>query len=221
MKIRELVLALTMVATLGCAQVAVQRGMPPEPERSSLLRALIARLNSPEFSPLEGEILYPFTYTFQKANGEQIVRNGRGFILLHGPLWCLVQHWEDRVTGNPGERMLLVDRVGRHLEAEARLRAAGSREQGLNRWACIRSADEAEPNYVCDYYFPEGTKQVIQPSGWGQFYGACRWNGDGLLEELTRFTEASMVFTYEGMKVTRIEFLRGGTAVTFVDFSYR
>jgi len=221
MKIRELVLVLTMVATLGCTQIAVPREMPPEPERSSLLQALIARLKSPEFSPRAGETLYPFTYTFRRASGEEIVRNGRGFVLLHGPLWCLVERWEDRATGKPGELMLLVDRNGRNLEAEVRRWPAGSRERGPYEWTCIRSADDGEPNYVCDYSFPEGTTQASQPSGPGKFYGTCRWNGDGLLEELTRFSEASMVFTYEGPKVTRIEFQRRGTMVTFMDFSYQ
>jgi hypothetical protein len=30
-----------------------------------------------------------------------------------------------------------------------------------------------------------------------------------------------MAFTYEGMKVRRIEFLKGKTMVTFMDFTYQ
>lgn len=220
MKIRDRFITFAMVAALGCAQLGGPSERPPEPERFFLLRALIERLSSPEFSPAAGEILYPFTYTFQKVNGEEIVRNGKGFVLLHGPLWCLVQHWEDRITGNPGERMLLVDRTGRNLEAEVRRWPEGSRERWGNHWTCIRSADEGGDLYLCDYYFPEGTEQVVQSSGSGQFYGSPRWNGDGLLEELARFANSSMAFTYEGIKVKRIEFLNGGTMVTFMDFAY-
>jgi hypothetical protein len=221
MKIRDVCIAFTMVAALGCAPLAEQREPPPETPRSLLLRTLIERLSSPEFSPMPEEILYPFTYSFQKASGEEVVAKGRGFVLIHGALWCLVQHWEDRVTGNPGHRMLVVDRTGRTLQAEVRRWPEGSRERWGNHWTCIRAADEAEDLYLCDYYFPEGTAQVIQSSGRGRFYGPSRWNGDGLLEELARFADASMAFTYEGVKVKRIEFLTRGTMVTFMDFAYQ
>jgi hypothetical protein len=222
MKIRDLLLTFAVVAALGCAQLGWQREpAAPEPPRPLLLRTLIERLNSPEFSPVSGEIFHPFTYSFQKANGEEIVKKGRGFVLVHGSLWCLVQHWEDRVTGNPGQRMLVVDRTGRTLEAEVRRWPEGSREQWGNHWTCIRSVDEAEDLYLCDYYFPEGTEQVIQSSGSGQFYGPSRWTGDGLPEELARFADSSMAFTYEGTKVKRIEFLNRGTMVTFMDFAYQ
>ena len=222
MRIRDLFIVGAVVAVLGCAPLGGQREQAaPEPPRSLSLRTLIERLSSPEFSPTPEEILYRFTYTFQKANGEEIVRNGRGFVLVHGSLWCLVQHWDDRVTGNPGERMLVLDRTGRTLEAEVRRWPEGSRERWGNHWTCIRSADGAEDLYLCDYYFPEGAEQVIQSSGSGQFYGPSRWNGDGLLEELARFANSSMAFTYEGIKVKRIEFLNGGSMVTFMDFAYQ
>ena len=61
---------------------------------------------------------------------------------------------------------------------------------------------------------------MLQSSGRGGFYGPSRWNGDGLLQELTRFADSSMAFTYEGMKVRRIEFLKGKTMITFMDFTY-
>jgi hypothetical protein len=63
-------------------------------------------------------------------------------------------------------------------------------------------------------------EQVIQSSGRGRFYGPSRWNGNGLLQELARFANSSMTFTYEGTKVKRVEFLTGGTMVTFMDFAY-
>jgi hypothetical protein len=220
MKIRDLFITFAVVAALGCAQVGARRELPPEPPRSVLVRSLIERLSSPEFSPLPGETLYPFTYTFQKANGEEIVKKGRGLVLVQGALWCLVQHWEDRISGNPGERMLVVDRIGRTLEAEVRRWPEGSGERWGNHWTCIRSADEAGDLYLCDYFFPEGTERVLQPSGGRGFYGPSRWNEDGLLQELARFADSSMAFTYEGMKVRRIEFLKGRTMVTFMDFAY-
>jgi len=210
-----------MVVAFGCAPLGWQRELPPEPPRSLLLRTLIERLSSPEFSPMPKESLYPFTYTFQKASGEEIVRNGRGFVLVHGSLWCLVQHWDDRITGNPGKRILVVDRTERTLEAEVRRWPEGSRERWGNHWTCIRSADEGGDLYLCDYYFPDRTEQVIQSSGRGRCYGPSRWNGDGLLEELARFAQSSMAFTYEGIKVKRIEFRTGGTMVTFMDFAYQ
>jgi hypothetical protein len=221
MKIRGLLITVALGAALGCAQFAGQRELPPGPPRSTLLRTLMERLDSPGFSPVAGEIFCPFTYTFRKASGEEIVSNGRGFVLVHDSLWCLVQHWDDRTTGSPGQRMLVVDRSGRRLEAEVRRWPDGSREQWGNRWICIRSADDSEVLYLCDYFFPEGTEQVIQSTGRGGFYGPPRWNEDGLLQELTRFADSSMVFTYEGIKVKRIEFLRGKSIVTFMDFAYK
>jgi hypothetical protein len=221
MKIRDLFITVAIGAALGCAQLAGQRELPPEPSRSTVIRTIIERLNSPEFSPVPGEIFYPFTYTFRKASGEEIVSNGRGFVLVHESLWCLVQHWDDRTTGNPGQRMLVVDRTRTSLEAEVRRWPEGSREQWGNRWTCIRSADDSKALYLCDYFFPEGTEQVIQSSGSGGFFGPSRWNEDGLLQELTRFADSSMAFTYEGIKVKRIEFLRGKTMVTFMDFAYK
>jgi len=221
MTIRDLFITFALVAVFGCTQLGGRRELPPEPPRSLLVQSLIARLSSPNFSPNPGETLYPFTYTFQKANGEEIVKKGRGFVLVQGARWCLVQHWDDRITGNRGERMLVVNRTGRTLDAEVRRWPEGSSERWANHWTCIRSADEAGDLYLCDYFFPEGTERVLQSSGRGGFYGPPRWNGDGLLQELTRFADSSMAFTYEGMKVRRIEFLKGKTMVTFMDFTYQ
>jgi hypothetical protein len=221
MKVRDLFITFAMVAALGCVPMEGQRELAtPEPSRPPVVRSLVDRLSSADFSPIPGETLYPFTYTFQKANGEEIVGNGRGFVLVHGALWCLVQYWDDRITRNPGERMLVVDRTRRTLEAEVRRWPEGSQEQWGNRWTCIRSADESEDLYLCDYFFPEGTEQVIQSSGRGEFYGPSRWNEDGLLQELARFADSSIAFTYEGMKVKRIEFVSRGAIVTFMDFAY-
>jgi hypothetical protein len=221
MKLRDLLITLAVVAALGCVGLEGQReSATPEPHRALLVRNLIDRLSSPDFSPIPGETIYPFMYTFHKASGEEIVRNGRGFVLVHGALWCLVQYWDDRITGNSGERMLIVDRTRRRLEAEVRRWPEGSREQWGNRWTCIRSADESEDLYLCDYFYPDGTEQVSQSSGRGGFYGSSRWNEDGLLQELARFADSSMAFTYEGMRVKRIEFLSRGAVVTFMDFAY-
>ncbi|HYR01816.1 MAG TPA: hypothetical protein VES58_00625, partial [Syntrophobacteria bacterium] len=154
MKIRDIFIAGALVVALGCAHLGGRWELPPEPPRPLLVRSLIDRLGSSDFSPVPGETLYHFTYTFQKANGEEIVSKGRGFVLVHGALWCLVQHWNDRITGNPGERMLVVDRTGRTLEAEVRRWPEGSRERWGNHWICIRSAGEAGDLYLCDYFFP-------------------------------------------------------------------
>ena len=221
MNLRDLFIAFAIAAALSCAPLEGQRELPPKPSRAPLVHRLVDRLGSPDFAPIPGETLYPFTYTFQKANGEEIVGNGRGFVLVQGALWSLVQYWDDRITGNPGARLLIVDRTRRTLEAEVRRWPEGSREQWANRWTCIRSADPSEDLYICDYFFPEGREQVIQYAKRGGFYGPSRWNDEGLLQELARFADASMVFTYEGMKVKRIEFLSRGAIVTFMEFAYQ
>ena len=220
MKLKALVVACTTVITFGCAHPGIERKPTREPAHSLLLGALVQRLGAPDFSPGEGEVMYPFTYGFCKASGEEIVKNGSGFVLLRGPFWCLVQRWDDRVTGNPGQRMLIVDRTARKLEAEVREWPEGSRERWGNHWTCLRLADQEEDLYLCEYHFPDGTEQVLQSPGSRGFFGPARWNGDGLLEELSRFADASMVFSYQGPRVKRIEFRKGATMVTFMDFSY-
>ncbi len=220
MKLKALTACCAIAIAFGCAHPGIEREPTREPAHAVLLGALVQRLGSSDFSPGEGEVMYAFTYAFCKANGEEIVTNGRGFVLLRGPFWCLVQRWDDRVTGNRGQRMLIVDRIARKLEAEVREWPEGSRERWGNHWTCLRLADQGEDLYLCEYHFPEGTEQVLQSPGSGGFFGPARWNGDGLLEELPRFVDASMVFSYQGPRVTRIEFRKGATMVTFMDFFY-
>lgn len=221
MKLKALVVACATVIAFSCAHPGIELDSSREPGHSLLLGALIQRLGLPDFSPGEGEVMYPFTYAFCKASGEEIVRNGSGFVLLRGSLWCLVQRWDDRVTGNRGKRMLIVDRTARKLEAEVREWPEGSRERWGNHWTCLRLVDQGEDLYLCEYHFPEGTEQVLQSPGSRGFFGPARWNGDGLLEELARFADASMVLSYEGPRVKRIEFRKGTTMVTFMDFLYK
>jgi hypothetical protein len=220
MKLKALVVVCATVIAFGCAPPGIERDSSREPGHSLLLGALIQRLGSPDFSPGEGEVMYPFTYAFCKASGEEIVTNGSGFVLLRGPLWCLVQRWDDRVSGNPGRRMLIVDRTARKLEAEVREWPEGSRERWGNHWTCLRLADQGEDLYLCEYHFPEGAEQVLQSPGTRGFFVPARWNGDGLPEELPRFADASMVLSYEGPRVKHIEFRTGTTMITFMDFLY-
>jgi hypothetical protein len=221
MKLKALVVACAMVVSLGCVHPEIDGESPREPAHSLLLGALIQRLSVPDFSPGEGEVIYPFTYSFCKESGEEIVRNGKGFILLQGSLWCLVQRWDDRLTGNPGQHMLIVDRAARKIEAEVRAWPEGSRERWGNYWTCVRLVDHGEDFYLCEYLFPEGTEQVLQSPGKMGFFGPARWNADGLVDEITRFPGASMAFTYEGARVKHIEFRRGASVVTFMDLFYQ
>jgi hypothetical protein len=220
MKLKALVVACATLIAFGCAHPTIERESSREPAHSLLLGALIQRLGSPDFSPEEGEVLYPFTFAFCKTNGEEIVRNGGGFVLLRGSLWCLVQCWDDRLTGNPGQRILIVDRTAKKVEAEVRDWPEGSRERWGNHWACLRLAGQGEDLYLCDYHFPEGTEQVLQSPGSRGLFDGVRWNKDGLLGEISRFAGASMAFSYEGPRVKRIEFRKGATVLTFMDFSY-
>jgi len=220
MKLKVIAVAGATVIAFGCAHPGIEPESSREPVHLHLLGALVQRLGSPDFSPGEKEVMYPFTYVFRKASGEEIVKNGSGFVLLRGPLWCLVQRWDDRVTGNPGQRLLVVDRTARKLEAEVRDWPEGSRERWGNHWTCLRLADQGEDLYLCEYHFPEGTEQVLQSPGKKGFFVPARWNGDGLPEELPRFADASMVLSYEGPRVKHIEFRQGTTMVTFMDFLY-
>jgi hypothetical protein len=207
----------------NCALPGIRGESPADRARHVSIKALIRRLASGSFSPAEGEQIYPFIYSFQKAVNGEVICKGEGFILLSGSLWCLVQRWQDSRSGNPGQRMLIVDRRRQKLEAEVRQWPAGSPEQQWNNWICVRlpdPADKAKDLYHCEYYYPEGTETVIQsPENWG-FYGAFFWNEDGLLEKMTRFEHSYVYFHYEGFKLKRLEFESSGTITTFVDFLY-
>ena len=46
------------------------------------------------------------------------------------------------------------------------------------------------------------------------------WNRNGLLKRINRFTESSVHYWYQGLKIKRIEFHTGEIANTFVEFTY-
>jgi len=178
MRIRDLFIVGAVVAVLGCAPLggsgaggsgASPIPLSPDPHREA---------EFPEFSPTPEEILYRFTYTFQKANGEEIVRNGRGFVLVHGSSGVSCNTGMIASPGTPAS-----DARARSNREDARGggAAVAGRKPGAvgNHWTCIRSADGAEDLYLCDYYFPEGAEQVIQSSGSGQFYGPPAGTGTG------------------------------------------
>ena len=119
--------------------------------------------------------------------------------------------------------MLIVDRSQKKLEAVVRQWPEGSRGQRWNHWTCLRfqdSVDQTGASYFCEYYYPEGTERVVySPGNWG-FYDNLVWNGDGLLERMTRFGNSFVHYTYDGLRVKRIDFDKNGTIITFINFSY-
>jgi hypothetical protein len=221
---RRIALLLLVVFLNGCAvwQARVKEG--DERIRGQTLQDFIRRLGSPDFHPVGGEQMYPFTFVFQKAEGGEMVRQGEGFVLAKGSLWCLVQHWQDSHTDSPGQRMFIVDRSTRKLEAEVRHWPEGNPRQRWNNWICIRdSAVQGDDSdlYHCEYYYPEGTERFIRkPQEWG-FYQDFFWNEDGLLEKTTRFSNSSSRYRYEGVKLKRIDYGIKGTVRTFVEFTYK
>ncbi len=214
---------LVPVILIGCALPKSPSEVLSDPERVLRLQALIRRIGSSGFHPEEGEERYSFTYTFRKADGGEIVRQGDGFVLVKGPLWCLVRRWRDRATGNPGQRMLIVDRSQRRFEAEVRQWPEGNLRQRWNHWTCIRSTDPQDDTlelYDCEYFYPEGTERAIYSAESYIFYEAFSWNEDGLLESITRFSNSFVRYSYEGLKVKRIEFGSHKTISTFAEFTY-
>jgi hypothetical protein len=224
MKQRMSSLILLLLFCTSCAPVRTPTEQPPEESRYHRLQALIDRIESPNFYPVEGERTYPFTFVFRKAKQREVVRQGQGFVLITGSLWCLVQHWQDLNTGNPGHRMLIVDRSQRRFEAEVRSWPEGHSKQRYNQWTCIRFSDPAKndsPLYSCEYFYPEGIERVIHdPQKW-LFYSGFSWNDDGLLERMTRFSNSSARYLYDGLKLKRIEFIANGSVVTTTEFSYQ
>ncbi|UCG14560.1 MAG: hypothetical protein JSU72_08985 [Deltaproteobacteria bacterium] len=168
--------------------------------------------------------MYPFSYVFRKAESGEIIREGEGYILIHGAWWCLVRRWQDNIVGTPGQRMLIVDRKERRFEAEMRKWPEGSPGQRWNHWTCIRSPDPHEADldlYLCEYYYPEGTDRVIHDSGDWVFYEDFSWNDNGLLESITRYKHSYVRYTYEGLKLKRIEFGRSDTIHTVAELTYK
>lgn len=207
----------------NCSYPKLREEAPPDRARTLHLQALIHRLGSPEFQAVEGERVYRFTYVFRKAQGGEIIREGNGFVLMHGSLWCLVQRWLDITTGNPGQRMLIYDRRLRKFEAEVRQWPEGNQRQKWNHWTCIRFSnpkDEDGDLFQCEYYYPEGTEQVLHNSKTWPLYEFFSWDEKGLLEEITRFTNCFVRYRYEGVKLKRFEFGCGETTKTFADFTY-
>lgn len=217
----SLIFLLVTISSCPCLKL----GEEPSPDRIRYLRLqeLIGRIGSAEFRPVKEERMYPFTYVFRKAGGGEIIRQGDGFVLIHGSLWCLVQRWRDDNTGNPGQRMLIFDRSLKEFEAEVRQWPEGSLRQQSNRWTCIRMShpeNESLDLFHCEYYYPEGTEQVIHSSKTWPLYEAFSWNENGMLVRITRFTNSFVAYRYEGLKLKLIEFGRNETINTFADFAY-
>ena len=212
---------LVMLSSCSCLRV----GEEPSPDRIRYLRLqeLIGRIGSKEFQPVQEERMYPFTYVFRKAGGGEIIRQGHGFVLLHGSLWCLVQRWRDANSGNPGQRMLIFDRSLKKFEAEVRQWPEGNPKQNYNHWTCIRFVDPSNESldlFRCEYYYPEGTEQIVHSSKTWHFYEAFSWNENGMLVRITRFTNSFAAYKYEGFKLKLIEFGSNETIKTFTHFTY-
>jgi len=207
----------------SCSSPKPGERSPPDRIRYLRLHELIRRIGSAEFTPVHDEKRYPFTYVFRKARGGEIVRQGEGFVLIHGSLWCLVQRWRDAKTGNPGQRMLIFDRNLRKFEAEVRQWPEGNPRQVANHWTCIRMPNpekEGSDLFNCEYYYPEGTEQLIHNAETWPLYEAFYWNKNGLLERITRFTSSFAAYHYDNLKLKRIEFGTGKRINTFADFTH-
>ena len=210
MKVRLLLCILFLFFLTTCATLESPSEISPDQKRYLRLQTLINRIGAPGFHPEKGERLYPFTYTFRKAEGGEIVRQGEGFVLVNDPLWCLVRRWRDSITGNPGQRMLIIDRNGKKFEAEFRQWPEGHLRQRWNHWTCMRFTD---PN-------DEGPERVIHQGENYVLYEAFSWYENGLLARITRFSNSFVRYSYEGLKVKRIEFGSNGTVTTFAEFTY-
>jgi hypothetical protein len=196
----------------------------PDANRYLRLRKLIHRLGSEEFQPTEGEDMYPFTYVFRKAQGGEVIREGKGFVFTRGSQWCLVRRWLDKKTGDPGKRMLIVDRTNRKFEAEMRQWPQGNPRQRYNHWTCIRFPDPHDDRrdlYHWEYYYPEGTEIVVESSEESNLYSGFAWYDNGLLAEITRFSVSFVKYRYEGVRVKRIEYGARNKVSTVVEFAYK
>lgn len=224
MKVNLSVFLVFLLLLLSCVFADNPSAVAPDQERLLRLQAFIHRIGSSGFYPAKGEKMYPFRYALRTAEGGKIVRQGEGFVLIHEPLWSLVQRWRDPVTGNHGQRMLIVDRREREFEAEVRQWPEGSRRQKGNNWTCMRLADPSDEGldlFGCEYRYPDGTERVIHDSESWPFYKGFLWNGDGLLVvKETGFKNSSVQYRYDGLKLKRIEFRSGETIITFAEFTY-
>ncbi len=224
MKARLLLFLLLLVTLSSCSITKPDEAPSPDRIRYLRLQELIGRMSSAEFHPFQEESMYPFTYVLRKAGGGEIIRQGDGFVLIHGSLWCLVQRWRDANTGNPGQRMLIFDRSLKKFEAEVRQWPEGNPKQGWNHWTCIRFVDPNNENldlFHCEYYYPEGTEQMIHDSKTWPLYEAFSWNENGMLVKITRFTNSFVLYCYEGVKLKLIEFGSNEAINTFADFTYK
>lgn len=223
MKIRLSFCLLLLSFLISCTFSHSSGEAVPEHDRYLRLQAFIHRVGSPGFNPVEGERMYPFTYALRKAEGGEIVRHGEGYVLINEPLWCLFQRWRDPNTGNPGQRMFIVDRNKKKFEAEVRQWPEGSQRQRWNHWTCIRfpdSSDESFDIFRCEYYLPEGIELISRKAGSSLFYKEFFWNGNGLLTRINRLTKSSAQYLYDGLKLKRIEFREGEAIRTFAEFTY-
>ncbi|MGD8436556.1 MAG: hypothetical protein PVH34_01965 [Syntrophobacterales bacterium] len=224
MKARLLFFFILLVTLNSCSITKPDEAPSPDRIRYLRLQELIGRIGSADFHLVQEERMYPFTYVFRKAEGGEIIRQGDGFVLIHGSLWCLVQRWRDASTGNPGQRMLIFDRSLKKFEAEVRQWPEGNPKQRWNHWTCIRFVDPNNKNldlFHCEYYYPEGTKQVIHSSKGWPFYEALSWNKNGMLVKITRFTDSYVAYRYEGLKLKLIEFGGNEKVNTFAEFTYK
>jgi hypothetical protein len=119
--------------------------------------------------------------------------------------------------------MLIFDRSLRKFEAEARQWPKGNPRQVANHWTCIRISDPEKENrdlFNCEYYYPEGTEQVIHSAKTWPLYEGFSWHENGLLQRVTRFTNSFAAYHYENLRLKRIEFGIGEKINTFADFTY-
>ncbi len=224
MKARLSLFLLLLVTLSSCSITKPDEEPSPDSIRYFRLQELIGRIGSANFQPFQEESMYPFTFVFRKAGAGEIIRQGDGFVLIHGPLWCLVQRWIDANTGNPGQRMLIFDRSLKKFEAEVRQWPEGHPKQRWNHWTCTRFVDpnnESLDLFHCEYYYPEGTEQMIHDSKTWPLYEALSWNENGMLVRISRFTNSSVLYSYEGLKLKLIEFSRNKAITAFADFTYQ
>jgi len=224
MKTRLSLYLFLLVAMSSCSYLKLGEQPSTDSIRYLRLQELIDRIGAADFRPVQEERMYPFTYVLRKAGGGEIIRQGDGFVLIHGSLWCLVQRWRDANTGNPGQRMLIFDRSKKEFEAEVRQWPEGNPKKRWNHWTCIRFVDPNHEHldlFRCEYYYPEGVEYMIHDSQTWPLYEKFLWNQEGLLKRINRFKESSVEYSYEGLKLVRIEFRKAETTATFAEFIYK
>ncbi|MBW1981333.1 MAG: hypothetical protein JRJ12_08915 [Deltaproteobacteria bacterium] len=220
---RLTVIFLSLFLLPGCAAAKSKEENEFQNLRVDQVRSLVKRLTSPQFVPIAGETLYPFSFSFHKVNNNSNIREGKGFILVQGSLWCLVRKWLDKETLALGMRVFIVDRDKKEFVAEFRQWPKGNKRAKWNNWLCIRldqSESSASDAYYLEWYFPEGTEQRIIPADKWSLYGQFTWLANGLLEKMTSFTNSYVRYYYNGLKITRIEFGKEGLTHTMTSFKY-